>query len=56
MAKKEVREGDVLTLKAKVTRVSDDGEQVTVEVWGQKITQSINYVPVEKIEKGNGWA
>lgn len=53
--KVEVREGDTLTIKARVTRVSDDGEQVTIEVWGQKITAPIAYMPVEKHEKGSGW-
>lgn len=51
----EVREGDTLTIKARVVRVSDDGSQVTIEVWGQRITQPIEYFPVEKHEKGNGW-
>lgn len=56
MAKKlEVREGDTLTIKAKVVRVSDDGAQVTIEVWGQRITQPIDYMLVERIEKGSGW-
>lgn len=53
--KKEIREHDTLTIKAKVTRVSDDGEQVTIEVWGQKITGLVQYVKFEKHEKGSGW-
>lgn len=53
--KVEVREGDAITLKATVSRVSDDGEQVTIEVWGQKVTGPIGYVKFEKIEKGRNW-
>lgn len=53
--KLEVREGDTLTIKARVMRVSDDGDQVTIEVWGQRITQPITLMPVERHEKGNGW-
>jgi len=55
VAKKDVREGDTLTIKAKVMRVSDDGRQVTIEVWGQRITQPIDYFHFEKQEKGNNW-
>jgi hypothetical protein len=32
MAKIEVREGDILTIKVRVSRVSDDGEKFTIEV------------------------
>lgn len=53
--KVEVREDDTITLKATVTRVSDDGELVTIEVWGQKITAPIGYVRFERIEKGRNW-
>lgn len=54
-SKTEVKEGDSLVIKAKVTRVSDDGEQVTIEVWGQKITAPINYVRFERQERGSNW-
>lgn len=50
-----VREGDTITLKATVSRVSDDGEQVTIEVWGQRITAPINYMRFERIERGRNW-
>ncbi len=53
--KVEVREGDSLTIKAKVTRVSDDGDQVTIEVWGQRITGPIGYMRFERHEKGANW-
>ena len=55
MAKKDVREGDTLTIKVKVTRVSDDGRQVTIEAWGQRITGPIDYLQFEKHERGANW-
>lgn len=51
----EVRDDDTLIIRAKVTRVSPDGDQVTIQVWGQHITGAIEYMPFEKHEKGNNW-
>lgn len=55
MPKIEPREGDTLTLKVKVTRVSDDGEWITIDCWGQKLTGKMELLHYEKIEKGDGW-
>lgn len=55
MAKKDVREGDVLTIKVKVTRVSDDGEQVTIDAWGQRVTGPMHRLEFEKQERGPNW-
>jgi hypothetical protein len=55
MAKRDIREGDTLTIKVKVTRVSDDGELVTVDVWGHKVSGRADLISVEKLEKGREW-
>ncbi len=52
---KEIRPGDSLTIEAKVSRVSEDGEDVTIEVWGQKITRKIAYADYLVHEKGPLW-
>lgn len=51
----EARDDDTLIIRAKVTRVSPDGDQVTIDVWGQKITGHTQYVPFEKHDKGHNW-
>lgn len=56
MAKKiEVREGDTLTIKVRVSRVSDDGDRVTITVLGQPFTAGADYLDIVKHEKGNNW-
>ncbi len=55
MAKKEVREGDWLTIKVRVTRVSDDGERATVSVSGQLVTSGVDYLDIVKLDKGPNW-
>lgn len=55
MAKIEVREKDTITIKVPVVRVSDDGEQFTIEVGGQRITGTGFGLDIVKHEKGNGW-
>lgn len=55
MAKIEVREGDHLTIKVRVVRVSDDGEQFTIEVMGQRVTGTGLTLDVVEHEKGAGW-
>ena len=54
-SKPQVREGDTLTIKVKVTRVSDDGRQVTIEAWGQRITGPMDYLQFDKHERGPNW-
>lgn len=56
MAKKrDIREGDVLTIKVRVVRVSDDGEQVTIAPWGRPTTGPAHLINIVKQEKGSGW-
>ena len=55
MAKIEVREGDTLTIKVRVSRASDDGEKVTITVMGQPFTGGVDYLDVVKHEKGSSW-
>ena len=56
MAKKmEVREGDTLTIKVRVSRVSDDGDRITVNVVGQPFTAPVDYFDIVKHEKGGNW-
>lgn len=55
MAKRDVREGDTLTIKVRVSRVSDDGDKVTVSVVGQLITAPVDYFDIVKHEKGPNW-
>jgi hypothetical protein len=56
MAKKiEVREGDVLTIKVRVSRVSDDGDKVTITVMGQPFTGGAEWLDIVKHEKGVNW-
>ena len=55
MADREIREGDHLTIKVRVVRVSDDGGTVTIEAWGQRITGKVEYLSYEKHEKGPNW-
>ena len=56
MAKKmEVREGDTLTIKVRVSRVSDDGDKVTIAVLGQPFTAGVDYLDIVKREKGPNW-
>lgn len=55
MAKIEVREGDWLTLKVRVVRVSDDGERFTLEIGGQRVTGTGYGLDIVKHEKGNNW-
>lgn len=51
----EVREGDELTVKLRVVRVSDDGETFTLQVGGQRFTGTGYGLDIVKHEKGNGW-
>ena len=55
MAKLNVREGDTLTIKVKVSRVSDDGDKVTINVLGQMFTAKGEYFDVVRHEKGPNW-
>ncbi len=55
MAKIEVREGDTLTIKVRVSRVSDDGEKFTIEVAGQRYTGTGVGLEIVKQEKGPNW-
>jgi hypothetical protein len=55
MAKREVREGDTLTIRVRVARVSDDGEQFTIEVGGQRYTGTGLGLDIVKHEKGPSW-
>ena len=55
MAKIEVREGDTLTIKVRVSRVSDDGETFTIEVAGQRYTGTGIGLDIVKQEKGSNW-
>jgi predicted lysophospholipase L1 biosynthesis ABC-type transport system permease subunit len=56
MAKKlEVREGDTLTIKVRVSRVSDDGDKVTINVLGQPFTAPADYLDIVRHEKGVNW-
>jgi hypothetical protein len=55
MAKREIREGDHLTIKVRVVRVSDDGEQFTLEVMGQRVTGTGFGLDIVKQEKGANW-
>ena len=55
MAKIEVREGDTLTIKVRVSRVSDDGEKFTIEVAGQRYTGTEIGLDIVKQEKGPNW-
>jgi hypothetical protein len=55
MAKREIREGDHLTIKVRVVRVSDDGEQFTLEVMGQRVTGTGFGLDIVKHEKGSNW-
>lgn len=50
-----MREGDTLTIKVRVSRVSDDGEKVTITVLGQPFTVGADYLDIVKHEKGNNW-
>jgi hypothetical protein len=54
-AKIEVREHDVLTVRLRVVRVSDDGEQFTLEVMGQRVTGTGFGLDIVKQEKGANW-
>lgn len=51
----EVREGDTLTIRVRVSRVSDDGDKVTITVMGQPFTAGAAYLDIVKHEKGSGW-
>jgi small ligand-binding sensory domain FIST len=55
MAKIEVREGDTLTIRVRVARVSDDGEKFTIEVAGQRYTGTGVGLDIVKHEKGANW-
>ncbi len=55
MAKREIREGDTLTIRVRVTRVSDDGQRVTVSITGQPATTGVDYLDIVKVEKGPNW-
>lgn len=55
MAKIDVREGDHLVIRVRVARVSDDGEQFTLEVGGQRVTGTGLGLDIVKHEKGSGW-
>jgi hypothetical protein len=55
MAKREIREGDHLIIKVRVVRVSDDGEQFTLEVMGQRVTGTGFGLDIVKQEKGANW-
>jgi hypothetical protein len=55
LAKRDVREGDTLTIRVRVTRVSDDGERVTISVTGQPVTTGVDYLDIVKQEKGANW-
>lgn len=55
MAKRELREGDLLTIKVRVTRVSDDGERATVSVSGQLVPTDVEFLDIVKHEKGSNW-
>lgn len=55
MAKREVREGDLLTIKVRVTRVSDDGERATVSVSGLLVPTDVELLDIVKHEKGSNW-
>jgi len=55
MARREIRDGDTLTIKVRVTRVSDDGQRVTVSITGQPVTTGVDYLDIVKLEKGPNW-
>ena len=55
MAKRELREGDLLTIKVRVTRVSDDGERATVSVSGQLVPTDVELLDIVNHEKGPNW-
>lgn len=55
MAKREIREGDTLTIRVRVTRVSDDGQRVTVSITGQPVTTGVDYLDIVKLDKGPNW-
>jgi hypothetical protein len=55
LAKIEVREGDELTVKLRVVRVSDDGETFTLQVGGQRVTTTGVTLEIVKQEKGSNW-
>ena len=55
MADQKMREGDTLTLEAKVVRVSDDEREVTIEVWGQRITREVQFAKYLIHHKGPKW-
>jgi hypothetical protein len=56
MAKKlEVREGDTLTIKVRVSRVSDDGDKVTITILGQPFTVPPEHLEIVRQEKGVNW-
>jgi hypothetical protein len=55
LAKRDIREGDTLTIKVRVTRVSDDGDLVTINCWGQRVSGNTDLIDFEKHEKGGAW-
>lgn len=55
MAKIEVREGDTLTIKVRVSRVSDDGETFTIDIGGHRYTGTGHGLDIVKREKGQNW-
>ena len=55
MAKREVREGDALTIKVRVVRVSDDGEKFTIDIGGHRYTGTGIGLDIVKHEKGSNW-
>lgn len=55
LAKIDVREGDELTVRLRVVRVSDDGETFTLQVGGQRVTTTGVTLDIVKHEKGASW-
>jgi hypothetical protein len=55
LAKIEVREGDELTVKLRVVRVSDDGETFTLQVGGQRFTTTGVTLDIVGHQKGGNW-
>jgi hypothetical protein len=53
LAKIDVREGDLLTIKVRVAHVLDD--KFTIEVMGQRVTGTGQTLEVVKHEKGSNW-
>ena len=53
MAVGKIVEGDTVTLRGEVTRVSDDGRDITVRVRGYGIPIMVNRGHLESIEKGS---